>query len=78
MKKFKELTVVQLAAVLYEELEIDGWGDIDPQVIRGVAAGCIEIEDKYYIEDVEGMENVLERVCKRLNDMIEGDENESV
>lgn len=59
------LTVEKLARIMHEELEHDGWGDIDPDTFSLVANadGCDD-ED----EDEAALRSVLERVIKRLED----------
>lgn len=58
-----ELTVKRLAEILYEELDLDGWGDIDPYWILGVAKNDPEYGDI----EVPALKLVLERVVARLN-----------
>lgn len=64
----------RLAAILFEELEKDGWGDIDPTLFGLVADGyphgedCDEDDRDEDLEtDAQGLEVILERVVKRIN-----------
>ena len=63
------VTGEKLAGMISEELEKDGWGDIEPYWFK-VAAGMVEREEN---EDPENLENgaalrqALDRVANRLN-----------
>lgn len=66
-----KVTAQQLAKLIYEELERDGWGDIDPSLFRMIAEGAagVENDDEPFelMDDSAEMEKVLVRVCERLN-----------
>lgn len=54
----------QLASILDEELERDGWGEIDPYLIKTVAEGIDDEDDN--ASDVHAIEQVLERAALRV------------
>ena len=54
------MTSEQLAKILYEEFERDGWGDIDPYLFCCVSEGVTDVEY------AAGMKSALDRVVVRL------------
>lgn len=67
MSKLWQLTTERLATLLSEELEADGWGDIDPWWIKMVAEGD-HTEDDDHHEQAEALAKVLDRVVKRIKE----------
>lgn len=63
VEKFNRQTRA-LAKVLHEELERDGWGDIEPWCIRCVAEG-----DFVFHEDALDLSMVFRRVVQRLDEV---------
>jgi hypothetical protein len=75
-----QLKVHELACILAEEFEADGWGDIDPYLFEVAAYPENHPEEECECEeacsdgcpgtifknDREGMQLVLARVCERL------------
>lgn len=64
--------VKKFAAILFEELEKDAWGDIDPVWVGMIADGLDEPEDPddcdpEAVENAQELKKVLKRVVKRLN-----------
>lgn len=60
------MTTEELARVLYEELERDQWGDIDPYWLKMIATGA-DSEDEDDASDVASLRAVLDRVVARLD-----------
>ena len=58
-----DLPPERLATILFEELDRDGWGDIDPAWIEAAMLPGDPIEDE---PDVDAMRLVLDRVAQRL------------
>lgn len=55
-----------LARILHEELEKDGWGDIDPYLFKEVSeSGGAKAQMS---EDAYALEDVLARVCRRIEE----------
>lgn len=65
MSQLKQLTTERLAQILSEELEADGWGDIDPYWVQMVGDGDYD-EDNDHHDDAEALGKVLDRVVARL------------
>ena len=64
------LTASLLAKILYEELDRDDWGDIDPHWIKEAQRNDIDTSDDPddpEHRDIGGMKKVLERVVERIN-----------
>jgi len=62
----EKLTAKKLAKFLYEELDRDDWGDIDPLWIQAVSEG-IDPDDSDY-EEEKALSEVLERVVLRIRE----------
>ena len=58
------LTVEKLARIMHEELEHDGWGDIDPDLFYHIAEGDDADDDDD--SNAVGLRHVLERTIARL------------
>ena len=57
----------QLAKILFEEFEQDGWGDINPYLFKQVASGEYTTpEDGGPTRDEGGMEEVLTRAAAKI------------
>ena len=67
MSKLWQLTTERLATLLYEELERDGWGDVDPYWIQMVAEGNYTEDDDHH-DQAEALGKVLDRVVARLKE----------
>ena len=59
------MTAKQLAILLYEELERNSWGDIDPYWIQCIAQG-VDMTDDCYESAVIDLREVLTRVADRI------------
>ena len=59
------LTPEKLAEVLFEELERDSWGDIEPFLFRMIAEGIDRDDDQR--DEANALKLVLKRACKRPN-----------
>lgn len=59
------MDVIKLAKILNEEFEKDNWGDIDPYLFHLLSSGNEDEED---LIEVNALENVLNRVVKRINE----------
>ena len=58
------MTTTELARILSEELERDGWGDLDPYLFEELASGPPDPESDNY-EEVVALRAVLDRVVAR-------------
>lgn len=61
------MTARQLAALLSAELEADGWGDVDPWWIKGVAESDVSDPDDDHSEQIEALRKVFERAAAKLD-----------
>lgn len=64
--------VKKLATILFEELDRDGWGDIDFDYLEMLVDGVDmpsdpDDYDREAVEQIQALRQVLERVVKRLN-----------
>ena len=64
MSKISLLTTERLAT---QELERDGWGDVDPYWIQMVAEGDYTEDDDHH-DQAEALGKVLDRVVARLKE----------
>ena len=62
----KKLTAERLARLLYEELEADDWGDIEPHWFKLFADG--DEDDDDFSEEAEALGEVLTRIVDRIRD----------
>ncbi len=67
-----ELSVRELAAILFEELERDAWGDVDPIYFGMIADGLDTPKDPddcdpEAVERAQALREVLDRAVKRIN-----------
>ena len=65
MSKLWQLTTERLATLLHEELERDGWGNVDPRWIQMVADGSYTEDDDHH-DQAEALGKALDRVVARL------------
>lgn len=59
------LTSERLATLIYEELDRDSWGDVDPYWIKMVAEGNYAEDDDHH-DQAEALGKVFDRVVERL------------
>jgi hypothetical protein len=62
------ITTKQLARILHEEFDRDGWGDIDPYLFKVVGAGKDDEDDDDF-NNAEDLREVLERATARINEV---------
>lgn len=67
MSKLWQLTTERLATILAEELDRDGWGDVEPHWIEMVAEGNYTEDDDHH-DQAEALGKVLDRVVARLKE----------
>jgi len=67
VSKVAHLTTERLATLLHEELDRDGWGDVDPYWIQMVAEGNYTPDDGHH-DQAEALGKVLDRVVARLKE----------
>jgi hypothetical protein len=60
------MTAVELARILSEEFERDGWGTIDPLLFEELASGPPDPESDHY-EEVLAFKETLDRVVTRIS-----------
>lgn len=63
----KKLTVEMLAQALDESFEDDGWGTVDPYLLKEVIE---PVEHSCHTEDAEALRKVLQRTIDRLEAML--------
>jgi hypothetical protein len=67
VSKVAHLTTERLATLLFEELDRDDWGDVDPYWIKMVAEGDYDEDDDHH-DQAEALGKVLDRVVTRLKE----------